>query len=364
LQITSGNREFDRFHNSKIANLLNKEPFSTVFQQLFFNCNRRRLMDIVLYKGNRVCIIGGGPAGSFAALHLLRYSKEVGRNLDIRIFEPRDFSRPGPGGCNRCAGILSSRLVKGLAQIDIELPREAIQAEVYAYAVHLKGNSFRIDRPDPSRKILSIYRGAGPRLSGNDSIVSFDQTLLNIACERGAKHVKARVRQVTWEDRPVVCTAHGKYPADLVVLATGVNSRAPLSPSFGYRPPMTSIMAQDEILMPSGWPEDQVNAYFLSPPGLEFGALTPKGLYLNVSLLGKKMTTDAINDFFEAQNLQSQLGESLVSLCGCTPRISVSASRKYFGDRWVGVGDAAVTRLYKDGIGSVHGRSHCAHQFC
>jgi flavin-dependent dehydrogenase len=30
----------------------------------------------------------------------------------------------------------------------------------------------------------------------------------------------------------------------------------------------------------------------------------------------------------------------------------VSIARHYFGDRWVAVGDAAVTRLYKDGIGS------------
>jgi hypothetical protein len=111
-------------------------------------------------------------------------------------------------------------------------------------------------------------------------------------------------------------------------------------------------MAQDEILLPQGWPEDQVNAYFLQPPGLLFGALTPKGRYLNVSLLGKDMTTDAISDFFEAQNLNSQIGTAPTSLCGCTPRIAIRPSKRFFGDRWVSVGDAAVTRLYKDGIGS------------
>jgi hypothetical protein len=29
-------------------------------------------------------------------------------------------------------------------------------------------------------------------------------------------------------------------------------------------------------------------------------------------------------------------------------------AKHYFGDRWVAVGDAAVTRLYKDGIGSAY----------
>ena len=309
-------------------------------------------MDLALSSGDTVGIIGGGPAGSFAALHLQRFSQDLGIDLNILIFEPRDFSRPGPGGCNRCAGILSSRLVRGLEEIDIILPEDVIQAEVKAYAIQLKGSTLRIDRPDPSRKILSIYRGAGPRVMRNKPIMSFDNTLLKEACERGAEHVKARVRRVSWEHHPVIHTSDKTYHADLIVLATGVNSRAPLNPDFGYIPPKTSIMAQDEILMPHGWPQDQVSAFFQNPPGLIFGALTPKGKYLNISLLGKNMTTDAINDFIEAQNLNVQLGGSPTSLCGCTPRIAVRQSRHFFGDRWVAVGDAAVTRLYKDGIGS------------
>ncbi len=309
-------------------------------------------MGLALSSGDTVGIIGGGPAGSFAALHLQRFSQDLGIDLNILIFEPRDFSRPGPGGCNRCAGILSSRLVRGLEEIDIILPDDVIQAEVKAYAIQLEGNTLRIDRPDPSRRILSIYRGAGPRLIRREPIKSFDNTLLKEACERGAEHVKARVRRVSWEHHPVIYTRSATYHADLLVLATGVNSRAPLSPDFGYMQPKTSIMAQDEILMPNGWPQDQVSAFFQNPPGLIFGALTPKGKYLNISLLGKNMTTDAISDFIEAQNLNVQLGASPMSLCGCTPRIAVGQSRRFFGDRWVAVGDAAVTRLYKDGIGS------------
>jgi flavin-dependent dehydrogenase len=104
-----------------------------------------------LSNGDRVCIVGGGPAGSFAALHLLRFMKESDLNLEVIIFEPRDFTKPGPGGCNRCAGILSSRLMKGLEELEIELPEEVIQAEVRAYALHLKGNSLRIDQPNPDR---------------------------------------------------------------------------------------------------------------------------------------------------------------------------------------------------------------------
>ncbi len=40
------------------------------------------------------------------------------------------------------------------------------------------------------------------------------------------------------------------------------------------------------------------------------------------------------------------------SLCGCKPRILTGAAAVYYGDRWVCVGDAAASHLYKDGINS------------
>jgi flavin-dependent dehydrogenase len=39
-------------------------------------------------------------------------------------------------------------------------------------------------------------------------------------------------------------------------------------------------------------------------------------------------------------------------LCGCTPRVAVALAAGIYADRLVVVGDAAVTRLYKDGIGA------------
>jgi hypothetical protein len=64
------------------------------------------------------------------------------------------------------------------------------------------------------------------------------------------------------------------------------------------------------------------------------------------------MTVDAVSNFLEEQSFSPSLKAMPVSLCGCTPRIAVSPARNYMGPRWVAVGDAAVTRLYKDGIGS------------
>lgn len=319
------------------------------------------LADFRLENHSRVCIIGGGPAGSFAALHLLRLSKINHLHLEVMIFEPRDFTRPGPSGCNRCAGILSSRLWSNLSELSLSIPEEIVQADLKSYNIHLDHQSIHLDRPDPSRRIISVYRGGGPRLVQGDPETSFDQFLLSQAVSRGAVHVPHRVRDVQWEGQPVLSTANGKYSANLVVLASGINSRSPMGAEYNYRSPKTEVMAQDEVFRPTGWDSGEVNAYFRRPPGLRFGAIIPKGRYLNISLLGKGFTSHTVNEFIIAQNLTYLLQQDPPNyLCGCNPRISVSAARNYYGDQWVAVGDAAVTRLYKDGIGSAYSTSRQA----
>lgn len=311
------------------------------------------MADLKLQEHSRVCVVGGGPAGSFAALQLLHLSKLHNLHLEVRIFEPRDFSRPGPSGCNRCAGVLSSRLWGNLSELGLSIPEAIIQAELQHYTIHLNGETIHLDRPDPDRRIVSVYRGGGPRMIEGAPEASFDHFLLNQAINRGAIHIPNRVRQVSWEGFPVIHTRLGDYQADFLVLAIGINSKSPLALSYGYRSPKTEIMAQDEVLRPANWISDEVNAYFQHPPGLSFGAIIPKGRYLNISLLGKGFTRDTVDEFITAQNLTDVLQyDPSSSLCGCNPRIAVGAARHYFGDRWVAVGDAAVTRLYKDGIGS------------
>ena len=50
--------------------------------------------------------------------------------------------------------------------------------------------------------------------------------------------------------------------------------------------------------------------------------------------------------------MQRMLPERYEHACGCRPKAAVSSARNYYADRFVAVGDAAVSRLYKDGIGS------------
>jgi flavin-dependent dehydrogenase len=305
-----------------------------------------------LGNGSRVVIVGGGPAGSFAALHLLRYAHEAGLHLDVTILEARDFNRPGPGGCNKCAGILSSHLIHNLESLDLHIPPEVIQSELNTYVLHLGGIELPIDKPDPSQRILSVYRGSGPRLGMPPPAHSFDNWLLEQAQERGASLRRARVQTIQSGTTPTVITYRQEFPADLVVVATGVNSRAPLSRVWGYQPPLTEVMAQDEVSLPAGFSDDTVHLFFDYPPGLIFGGLIPKGRYANISLLGHRISSDSVNDFLEGQGLMKLFSDGAPGLCGCAPRVAISTAYNYYTDRLVVVGDAAVTRLYKDGIGA------------
>ncbi len=111
-------------------------------------------------------------------------------------------------------------------------------------------------------------------------------------------------------------------------------------------------MAQDELPLPGGWAGSSVHVFFDHPPGLIFGALIPKGRYANVSLLGRRLPPDAVGDFLDGHGLAALFPAGAPALCGCTPRVAVSPAPGLYADRLVVVGDAAVTRLYKDGIGA------------
>ena len=58
---------------------------------------------LILDDGARVAVVGGGPAGSFSYF-LLKMAEAVDLQVGIDIYEPRSFSRCGPGGCNHCGG--------------------------------------------------------------------------------------------------------------------------------------------------------------------------------------------------------------------------------------------------------------------
>lgn len=81
-----------------------------------------------------------------------------------------------------------------------------------------------------SREVHQHDRG-GPRLGALPIPMSFDGWLLEQAKERGAIVQRAQVRSIQPGSRPLIVMAQETIEADLVILATGVNSRTNRHPA-------------------------------------------------------------------------------------------------------------------------------------
>jgi len=73
---------------------------------------QERAPGLALEDGSQVAVIGGGPAGSFFSYFLLDMAERVGLDIGVDIYEPRDFTRSGPAGCNMCGGIVHESVVQ------------------------------------------------------------------------------------------------------------------------------------------------------------------------------------------------------------------------------------------------------------
>ena len=309
-----------------------------------------------LHPGSRIAIIGGGPAGSFFALYLARYSSEVGIALEVDIYEPKSFAVSGPRGCNRCAGILSSSLVQNLKELALELPEAVIRNRITAYSLHSPYGIIKVQNPDPEAPIYSVYRGGGPLRFPLGAEVSLDYFLLEQAKARGINLVNKIVTEIHGLPQPAVVCEGKKISYDLVALARGVNAPDIRIVGLDYIPPRVRRMAQDEL---SARREDVLEAFgdcvrvcLFPKSDMIFGSLTPKGSFINISLLGRRATPPSIDEFLANDLVRQLLPFPYQRGCGCRPLIAVGAARNPAANGFVAIGDASVTRLYKDGIGS------------
>ncbi len=306
--------------------------------------------------GSRVAVVGGGPSGSFFALYLLKYAKERGIHPEITIYEPRNFAKLGPSGCKGCAGILSMLMLRNLSDLGITLPEEIIKRRIEHYSVHSPYTSITISKPESDTQIISVYRGGGPCLSHGMSSTGFDGWLLEQAEKHGTVVERERVDSINLGQKVRIEVAGRELEYDLVVLASGVNGAPIKIVGLEYVQPKTQIMAQDELYIDSKEVESQVgstaHAFLIPHSGLIFGSIVPKGSFFNVSVLSQGEHPISVNDFLKFDLVQRMLPERHEHVCGCRPKAAVSSARNYYADQFVAVGDAAVSRLYKDGIGS------------
>jgi len=322
--------------------------------------------DLALTSGSRVGIIGGGPAGAFFSYFLLDIAHRLGIDLQVDLYEMRDFSRPAPYGCNMCGGIVSESLVQVLATEGINLPDSVIQRGIDSYVLHMDVGDVRIETPLHEKRIGSVQRGGGPRDVSELKWGSFDGYLESLAVEKGARVVRSRVQQVDWhDDRPRI-RARDCEPQtyDLLVVATGVNAGSQAlfrQLGFGYRAPATvKTYIQEHFLgeeVTDRLLGSSMHVFLLNLPGLEFAAIIPKGDYAKVCLLGTEINDALVHDFLDAAPVKRcfpEVWRGNGCSCHCAPRITVDPAAHAFADRVVFIGDCAVTRLYKDGIGAAY----------
>jgi flavin-dependent dehydrogenase len=322
--------------------------------------------DLQLDDGSRVGVIGGGPAGSFFTIFLLDTAERMGLDIQVDIYEPRDYTRPGPVGCNMCGGIISESLVQNLAAEGINLPPTVVQRGIDSYMLHMDVGSVRIETPLQEKRIAAVYRGPGPRDIKEIKWGSFDGYLQELAIEKGANVINERVDEIIWDDGlPQIKVRKGEPQSyDLVTIAVGVNTASRklfANLNFDYETPKTTKTFIQEYYFGEEQIEEvfgsSMHVFLLDIPRLEFAAIIPKGDYVSVCLLGEDIDKELVTNFMnspEVQNCFPPGWDFDANSCNCSPRINIAGAGHPYGDRIVFIGDSGVTRLYKDGIGAAY----------
>jgi flavin-dependent dehydrogenase len=329
--------------------------------------------DMKLRDGSRVSVVGAGPSGSIFASQLLRWARERRLALDVTLFDEKQFLREGPRGCNLCAGVICSGLLHDLADMGVELPLAHTQRLIEGYRFRMRVGELRMPRAAAHGSIAAVYRGNGPPSENPHAGISFDDLLLKHAMKLGAHFIPHRVVSVglppNRSGSAVVRfrsdTGAEPVETDLVVVACGVNSTFPArleAMKFGYRRPVCRRACQAEIPLPN----DFIDARFgsdilLLALGLErirYVALVPKRGFITLTLIGYgDLKPDDLRSFMRHPELLAEMPpgwEYSARSCHCFPLIPVRHASGPATDRLVVIGDAAVSRYYKNGIGSAY----------
>jgi len=318
-----------------------------------------------LTDGSRVAVIGAGPAGSMFGYFLLNMAESMMLDLQVDLYEPRQFCHRGPAGCNHCGGVVSESLVQRLATEGIALPDDVVQRGLESYTLHMDVGDVEIATPLHESRIAAIYRGNGPRDSEPMDTHSFDGYLQQLAASRGARLVRELVADVSQQGDAmrVECANGTTADYDLVAIASGVNSRLARSLDRLAEPHEAPALTKTficefklgkEVIQRTLGPS--MHVFLLDIPRLEFAAMIPKGDYATLVLLGDDIDDELMDRFFSSPEVMACFPGGTIPrhVCHCYPRINIRGAQPPYGDRLVMIGDSGTTRLYKDGIGAAY----------
>ncbi len=322
--------------------------------------------NLKLNDGDRVAVIGCGPAGSFFSFFLLELAERAGLDVSVDIYDSKDFSKCGPAGCNHCGGIVSESLVQILAAEGINIPTDVAQKGIDSYVLHMDVGSVEIKTSVQEKRIASMFRGAGPLGSKDIKYGSFDRYLQELAMNKGARLITDRVKSIGFDiDLPLVNTSEGPSETyNLLVGAVGVNTSALklfTGLEFGYQQPQTTKTFICEFFLGietvKKYFGNSMHVFLLNIPRLEFAALVPKGSNVTMVLLGKEIDRGLVHSLLDTPEVKRCFPpdwDNKSWLCQCFPKINIKSAIKPYTDRVVLIGDCATTKLYKNGIGAAY----------
>ncbi len=330
-------------------------------------------MNMHLKDLSNIVVIGGGPAGCFFAHFALKLAKEHGLKIIVTILDGRDFIQKGPVGCNMCAGVLSETLIGKMESRGIILPETRVQQEINGYYFQTQERGIQLHHPKPGHtpRIITVFRGNGPRFSELTTNISFDDFLLKHVASEGVKVTSAVVEEIELPKDPqdmvnIVyreADVRKKMSADLIVGAFGLNTaliKRIVGKEFGYREPQSVRTCNAELYLGRSFIQERfhntIYVFALGMKPIKFAAFTPKGDYITVSLIGREdITKGHLVEFMKHPKVRALLPEGWTlpkNLCICFPKIPVTHADHPYTNRLVIIGDASISRTYKNGIES------------
>jgi flavin-dependent dehydrogenase len=329
--------------------------------------------EFMLKNGSKIAVIGGGPAGSFFARFAQKMAKEKGIDIQVTIFEGKDFTQKGPKGCNMSAAVISETLFEKLEKQDISIPDNCIQQRIEGYHFQTQDFGISLRHPEPSHqpKIVTVFRGNGPWFSTQTENISFDDFLLRDVEGNGTQVIHEVVKEIILpssfgEKARLIYESGGtrhEMSYDLIVGAFGGNTgmvEKVRRLNFGYRPPRTIRTCQTEIPLGKATVErifgNKIYVLFLDIGQVRYSTITPRGDFATVTLVGKKdISKVQLLEFLNHPVVKRIFPEGWKmpkSFCICFPKVHVTQAKHPYANRFLIIGGAGVTRYFKNEIES------------
>ncbi len=299
-----------------------------------------------LRNGGRVIIIGGGPGGVSCALALHRISGQLNRKVNITILENKEFATERQ--YNQCVGVLSPPIATLIEeQLGIPFPYHLARQYIQGYILHAGNEQILLE--DTGQPSIALRR------------VQFDSYMLEAVKKLGIRVIQTRVVDLEFfQDRVVAYTESLPIKGDVVVGAWGMDDGSAMifNRVAGYQHPdsLSSIVTKyhpgEEGMARFG---SYIHAFLPRHPRIEFGGITPKGNHLTINIAGKTVDSQLMNEFLDMPNIRRVLPNFSVAgkrdrgdLQFFKGRFPCSLAKRYYGDRYVIIGDAAgLVRAFK-----------------